>query len=107
MEGCNGEIIFACGKKYTEVPQKALNSVSVGVKMAVWKNEDFGKGPQPTMEISCLGCPCKRRAKRKEDMFFRREDIDPKTDEAIHRPSGIVVQCAIAELVPDTSGVLT
>ncbi|HDY87682.1 MAG TPA: hypothetical protein ENH82_06125 [bacterium] len=99
MDNCTGKIIFACGRGYTEVPQKAIDKVNVGTKLAVWKNEDPPKTPQPQDEISCLGCPCKRKAKRKQDMFFRREDIDPKTDEAIKRPSGIVVVCAIAELI--------
>ena len=106
MEKCTGEIIFACGRKYTEVPQKAIDKIAVGTKLSVWKNEDPPKTPQPGREISCLGCPCKRKAKRKQDMFYRKEDLDPKTDEAIKRPSGIIVVCAITELIPDTSGII-
>ena len=102
MKGHNGQIIFACGRRYTEVPEKAINKVSVGTKLCVWNNESHPKTPQPYGEISCLGCPCKRKAKRKQDMFFHKDDIDPKTDEPHRTPTGIVVQCAIAELVPDT-----
>lgn len=73
-----GEIIFACGKKYTEVSQKVIDQIHVGEKFCVWKNEGDTRSPEPRAEISCLGCPCKRRAKRKEDMFFHKNDIDPR-----------------------------
>lgn len=98
----NGQIIFACGRRYTEVPQTVIKQISVGDKLSVWNNETHPQAPQPHDEISCLGCPCKRKAKRKEDMFYRKEDIDPETDKAIKSPSGICVVCAVTEIVPDT-----
>lgn len=106
MKGCNGEIIFACGNRYTEVPQKAISQLFVGEKMLVYKNEDFSnypkaKGPR---QHTCFSCPCKRKAKRKEDMFFHRDDIDPKTDQPHRSPTGVAIVCAVAELTPDTSG---
>lgn len=104
MKGCNGEIIFACGNRYTEVPRKAINALFVGGKMLVYKNEDFTNYPTGPHKGTCFACPCKRKAKRKEDMFFHRDDIDPNTDEAIHSPTGKAIVCAVAELVPDTSG---
>ncbi len=107
MKGHNGQIVFACGKKYTEVPQKAIGKVGIGMKMVVWNNESHPKELEGSLEISCLGCPCKRRAKREKDMFYHKNDIDPKTDEAIRTPTGICVQCAIVELVPDTKINLT
>lgn len=103
MKGSNGQIVFACGRRYTEVPQEAISQVSVGTKLCVWNNESSPKMPEPK-DISCLGCPCKRKAKRKQDMFFHKDDKDPKTDKPHRAPTGIVVQCAIAELIPDTSG---
>ena len=96
-----GEIIFACGRRYTEVPQKAINGLDVGTVLTVRRNEDAPKIPQPYGDISCFGCPCKRRAKHKEFKFFRQEDIDPDTDKAIKAPSGVGVSCAVAELIPD------
>ena len=98
MKDGTGEIIYACGKRYTEVPQNVIDKLAVGMEMCVYKNEDKQNIPQPAKEISCFSCPCKRRAKRKKDMFYRKVDIDPKTDRAIHRPSGIVITCAVAEL---------
>ena len=96
MEGCTGEIVFACGKKYTEVPQKAIDGVSVGAKLLVWANDR--KVNTPKGEHSCLSCPCKRKAKRKKDMTYHPDDIDAATDQATRAPTGIVIACAIAEL---------
>ena len=104
MKGCNSEIRFACGKKYTEVPRKAIKQLSIGMKLCVWNNETHPKAPEPQFEISCLGCPCKRKAKHKENKFFHKDDINPKTDEPHRAPTGVVVECAIIELIPDTKG---
>ena len=101
MKGCTGEIIFACGKRYTEVPQKAIGHIHIGEKMIVYSNEDFTNHPKSdTVKESCFSCPCKRKSKRKKEMFYHKDDIDPKTDEAIQSPTGVYIVCAIAELKP-------
>jgi len=99
MKDCTGEIIFACGRRYTEVSQGNIDQVSVGGRLKVWDNENFHNYPKPDNgEHSCLGCPCKRRAKYKKDMFYAEKDIDPVTNKAINRPTGSVISCAIADL---------
>lgn len=100
MSKDTGEMIFACGRRYTEVPQKCIDEISVGDKLLVWDNEDFNNPPKPnSVDKSCLACPCKRKAKRKRDMFYHRDDLDSH-GAAKRRPTGIKIQCAIAELKP-------
>ena len=99
MKDCTGEIIFACGRRYTEVPQKAIKNAPLGEKFIVYSNEDFNNHPKSeTVKATCFSCPCKRKAKRKEEKFYRKVDIDPKTDEAIHSPTGVYIVCAITAL---------
>ena len=96
-----GEIIFACGRRYVEVSQSNIDQVNVGDRLRVWATEDSPQNPEPSsFEQSCLSCPCRRKAKRKEDMFYEKGDIDPKTDRACRRPSGKSFSCVIAELKP-------
>ena len=91
-------MIFACGNKYTGVLQKVIDQVSVGHKLLVWANDRDSNSPKG--EHNCRSCPCKRKAKRKEDMTYHPDDIDPATDEAMRAPTGIVIACVIAELKP-------
>ncbi len=102
MKGCTGEIIFACGRKYTEVPQKVINELKVGLKMCVYDNGESHKNCPDPWNPHCLECPCKRKAKRKKDRCFRREDRagGRKNGKPIKTPTGIFIKCAIAELKP-------
>ena len=102
MEGCTGEIRFACGRGYTEVPQKAIKQVSVGTRLCVFNNETHPKRPEPIDEYSCLDCPCKRKAKHKKDKFWHPDDMD-SNGEPNGFPSGIAVMCNIVELIEDKS----
>jgi len=100
MKDCTGEIVFACGRRYTEVPQKVIDELSIGLKMCVYDNGEADKNAPDPRDPHCLDCPCKRKAKRKKDRCYRGEDCEggTKKGKAIHSPTGVFIQCAIAEL---------
>jgi len=104
MTSCNGQIIFACGKRYYEVSQKVIDKLSVGTKMSVFSNnsDDFNhpKDPNGAKRIDCSWCPCRRKAKRNKDITFHKNDCD-SNGKPQRTPTGIEIQCAIAELIDD------
>jgi hypothetical protein len=91
MKKMKYDVVFHCGAKITDVKE----IVPVGTKIGVYegKEDTFRK---PVLDNGhhpfCISCPCKRKARRRKNMFYTAEDV-----RSHRRPTGIKIECAVAE----------
>lgn len=87
------DIFFSCGFGY----RGAKEVRPIGTRILVNANDGSVKNPPKDEHgkiANCYDCPCKRKAKRKEDMFFSEADHMRGS-----RPTGRYWTCAIAHTV--------
>ena len=85
-------VLMACGAGFFDVSKKP-NAEDRTFPFRVWVNDgtlvrwpEYEDGKNP----ACLECKCRRKAKRKEDMFFKESDTT--------RPTGISVCCFVDKI---------
>jgi hypothetical protein len=87
-------VLMACGAGFLDVEYKPTEEDQT-FPFRVLCNEGELRRPlhKDGKRARCLDCKCKRKAKRKQDMFFTEEDKQLK-----RRPTGISVTCHISEI---------